>query len=84
MFIIAPRINKISVIGVSNDIEYIVSHLGINPVRGGIPLKDSNMIGSKSCRAGDIIFILLNCLLLICLSVFIMINRGIVIKQYRA
>lgn len=69
-------------IGVSNDIEYMVSHLGINPVRGGIPLKDNSMIGNKSWRIGDIIFILLNCLLLICLSVFIIINRGIVIRQY--
>jgi len=71
------------VIGVSSDIEYMVSHLGINPVSGGMPLRDNSMIGSKSCRVGDIIFILLNCLLLICLSVLIMINRGIVIKQYK-
>lgn len=70
-------------IGVSSDIEYRVSHLGINPVSGGMPLRDNSMIGSKSCRVGDIIFILLNCLLLICLSVLIMINRGIVIKQYK-
>lgn len=69
-------------IGVSNDIEYMVSHLGINPVSGGMPLRDNSIIGNKSWRAGDIIFILLNCLLLICLSVCIIINRGIVIRQY--
>jgi len=61
--------------------EYMVNHLGINPVSGGIPLKDNSIIGSISWMEGDIMFSLLNCLLLIWLSVFNMMNNGIVIIQ---
>jgi len=38
----------------------IVSHFGINPVRGGIPLSDRSIIGKISCIRGDIEFSLLN------------------------
>lgn len=42
----------------------IVSHFGINPVNGGIPLKDNSIIGIISCMIGDMIFILFSCELL--------------------
>jgi len=42
----------------------IANHFGINPVNGGIPLKDNNIIGIISCIIGDIIFILFSCELL--------------------
>lgn len=42
------------------DIDQIVIHFGINPVKGGIPLKDRSIIGILICISGVIIFNLLN------------------------
>lgn len=64
MFIIAPVIIIMSIIGDCWHRVKIVSHLGINPVNGGIPLKDNNIIGIISCIIGVIIFILFSCELL--------------------
>jgi hypothetical protein len=50
--------------GAESHIVEIVIHFGINPVNGGIPLRESNIIGIISCIVGDIRFNLLNCLLL--------------------
>jgi len=44
----------ISAIGASWHIVKIVIHFGRNPVNGGMPLKDSNIIGIKICIIGDI------------------------------
>ena len=68
--------------GAESHIVEIVIHFGINPVNGGIPLRESNIIGIISCIVGDIRFNLLNCLLLDWDSVFKMMNRGIIIEQY--
>jgi len=64
MFIIAPVIQIIRVIGDSWHIRLIVNHLGINPVSGGMPLRESNIIGIVSCIVGVNEFNLLNCLFL--------------------
>jgi hypothetical protein len=51
-------------------------------VKGGIPLRDSSIIGIISCISGDSKFNLLNCLLLDWVLLFRMINRGMMIEQY--
>lgn len=60
----------------------IANHLGMNPVRGGIPLNDSSIIGKASCMIGDILFILLNWELLCWLFLFISMKRGMMIDEY--
>jgi len=74
-------INRI--IGVSWHNEKIVSHFGINPVNGGIPLNDKSITGNINCITGFIEFILLNCLLLDCRLNLSIKNKGVIIKQYK-
>lgn len=62
--------------------DVMTSHFGINPVRGGIPLSDSNIIGIVSCMIGEDEFILLNCELCCWLKKLIIMNRGIIIEEY--
>jgi len=45
VFIIAPEIKTKHKIGLFMDREKIVSHLGINPVRGGRPASERSIIG---------------------------------------
>jgi len=63
MFIMAPIISRIRSIGASWHRKRIVINLGINPVNGGIPLSDNNLIGISSCISGCIEFTLWNCVL---------------------
>lgn len=53
MFIIAPEISTKHKIGLFMDREKIVSHLGINPVRGGRPASERSMIGKINWMVGD-------------------------------
>jgi len=55
VFIIAPAINVKSNSGKVDEIALIVIHLGINPVRGGIPASDSIRRGRDIWRYGDCI-----------------------------
>ena len=53
MFIIAPEIKTKHKIGLFMDREKIVSHLGINPVRGGRPASERSIIGKINWMVGD-------------------------------
>lgn len=61
----------------------IMSHFGINPVRGGIPLNDRSIIGTISWIIGIELLILLNWLLVCWFVIFRIINRGITIDEYK-
>jgi len=63
MFIIAPRIMISNISGVDSHRVKIVIHFGMKPVSGGIPLRERSIIGTIICIIGDIVLILLNCLL---------------------
>lgn len=54
----------------------------MNPVNGGIPLNESNIIGIISWMIGDIVFSLLNWVLCCWLLKWIMMKRGIIIDEY--
>lgn len=54
----------------------------MKPVNGGIPLRESSMIGTSNCMRGDSVLILLNWFLLDCRVQFKAINRGVMIIQY--
>lgn len=60
----------------------IVNHFGINPVRGGIPLRDSSITGIKSWIIGECLLISVNWLLFVELNDFIIINSGVIISEY--
>ena len=60
MFIIAPVIKMINIIGAVCESVRMVSHLGINPVRGGIPPSERSIVGIIICIVGDSALSLLN------------------------
>lgn len=82
MFIIAPIISEISKIWDSWQIVKIVIHLGINPVNGGIPPNERSNKGIIICIIGVNEFNLLNCLLFVCIELFIIIKIGEMIMLY--
>lgn len=69
--------------GISWHICEIISHLGIKPVSGGIPLNDSNIIGIISWIMGIELLILLNWLLVCWFVMFKTINSGMTIDEYK-
>lgn len=82
MFIIAPAIKIVNVMGILIDRFKITNHFGINPVNGGMPPKDRSINGISTCKRGDKEFSLLNWVLFCWLMLFRMMNKGAIIKQY--
>jgi len=75
-------INEIRRIWDSWQIVKIVIHLGINPVSGGIPPSERSSKGITICIIGVNEFSLLNCLLFVCIELFIIIKIGEIIRLY--
>ncbi len=82
MFIIAPRIRTNITTILELIIREIVIHLGMNPVRGGRPLKDINMAGMSNWCEGVIEKILFIWLLF---TIDVLLNNmkiGVIITEY--
>lgn len=84
MFIIAPMIRIIVIVGLIGAIVLIAIHFGINPVSGGIPLKDSRIIGIINCDMGEMLISLFRFLVFVRFFTYIMINKGVIIIEYIA
>jgi len=63
-------------------IYIIVIHLGINPVRGGIPLKDRSSRGISACNIGEVVMDLLICEIYAIFLKWSIKNNGIIISEY--
>jgi hypothetical protein len=72
----------IIIVGIEWDNIEIVSHLGINPESGGIPLKDNKVNGINNWVNGSILIDLVDAFLEFIFSIFILIKNGIIIKEY--
>lgn len=60
----------------------MVNHFGINPVRGGIPLRDRSITGINSWMIGECLLISVSWLLFVELNAFRIRNSGVMISEY--